>query len=687
MLIVTCIPLVPFQMEDFPGFETKIIDPSGLVAIITIRRATVDDVTELPPNLFDDGAEPPGLYRKANCVEIDSEEDDDVMVILDSEEEDDVMVVESGEVRREVGPLALTNGPSTSSNNDNQAADLLLDFECDGFDSDEDDNQVNLLTTSVPTFDADPEPTPSTSASAPSRQQRKHKRRRSKQRANRKIGQKNLVVGQKEFVVIDAIEVEEEETPTAPAEQMAGTSDGQVDGGFYCPICRDRVSVRVKRHLEANHLPWWIIPERACWQCKRWESSLSNLKKRHSKSCPPAAMTESNATTWVHLSNGLLQVLRENFDCESNAQLLDLVVTRKYYPRDRSPFHLSLEQRLLFRVWEQRNGVTVSPLEEMTVQPPSVVACLLHPKVLACIIAQLSEETANSIATLETKPPGEAPVRLPLMPRTVDAHIHLDRWGKDFRNHLGSSEDCRIRYSSLVAVFAHPNRWNLWDKMSQEDLVCAFGIHPVVCGQQPGVAQRRGDELRQRLTSPRCVALGEVGLDYLRCRTQAQQKKQRDALVAMLGLRPESLPVVVHCRGAGALADCLELLKQHLERDSTVQVHCFLGDRAEVQLWQNAFPQCLFSFGHKSLALIGSAAEEHNMAARGLSLDRILLESDAPYLGRSARVMQMSPGPASPRRDLYQVGEWLGQLKGLCPSVVLEAAGHNAHQAFRIPMN
>jgi Tat protein secretion system quality control protein TatD with DNase activity len=116
-----------------------------------------------------------------------------------------------------------------------------------------------------------------------------------------------------------------------------------------------------------------------------------------------------------------------------------------------------------------------------------------------------------------------------------------------------------------------------------------------------------------------------------------------------------------------------------------VQVHCFLGGRGDLGKWLEAFPKCLFSFGHRSLALTGNQQEEHQMAARSLSLDQILLESDAPHLQRLPRAVNQYTGPASPRRDLYEVGAWLGRLKGLCPSIVLEAARLNALRAFSIP--
>jgi TatD DNase family protein len=398
-------------------------------------------------------------------------------------------------------------------------------------------------------------------------------------------------------------------------------------------------------------------------------------------------MTEGDAGTWAHFCNGLLRLIRTDFECQSNAELLEHVASRGYFPHDTSPFHLSLAQRLLFRLWERRNGLELSPLEIFSVQPPSTVACLLHPKVLACILCHCSAETIRQTSSLEDRPREEALPRPARLPRTVDAHIHLDALGPDFQSHLGSVEDCALRYEYLISNYVFPARWNAWDEVvdSHPHIYATFGIHPTLCGAHPEIVTENTTELRQRLLGPRCVALGEIGLDYLRQSDPRHQQRQRSALDQLLCLRPRNLPVVVHCRGVGALEDCLELMRSRVRPHTVVvQVHCFQGSRADVDRWTSSFPNAMFSFSMVSLSLTGAAKEEHERAARSLSLDQVLLESDAPYVRRPSRVTNQLV-PVSPRRDLFLVGAWLGQLKGLCPSIILEAARLNAHRAFALP--
>ena len=466
----------------------------------------------------------------------------------------------------------------------------------------------------------------------------------------------------------------------APASLAVGTPNITP----FCPVCQQRVGdSRLRRHIEARHLPWWIAPDRACWSCRVQESSISRRMQRHGDPCPPA-MTEGNAGQWTQLCNGILRYIRHDLGCRDDEALLEYIREHRYYPTDASPFVLSMAQRVLFRLWERRNNLRITPLEEFSVQPPSTTSVLLHPKVLACVIPHLNPQTIHSILTLN-EPASEDRLPRPRHVQTVvDAHIHIDRWGTDFRRQLGDVEDCNLRYQYLICNYVFPNRWNQWDNLQPgSDVYATFGIHPRICADES--ITEMIPELRWRLLSARCVALGEVGVDFHYRTSPRQRERQLIGLEAQIRARPTDMPIVLHCRGDGALEACLEVLSRRLRSDTVIQVHCFLGGPSEVERWTQVFPSCMFSFGHRSLTLRGEEAEHHRRAARGLRLDQILLESDAPYLSRSQQVIHESPGPASPRMDLFLIGRWIGQQRGLCPSVILEAARLNALRVFSLP--
>jgi Tat protein secretion system quality control protein TatD with DNase activity len=195
--------------------------------------------------------------------------------------------------------------------------------------------------------------------------------------------------------------------------------------------------------------------------------------------------------------------------------------------------------------------------------------------------------------------------------------------------------------------------------------------------QHPTIFEDNRVELRNLLVGPRCAGLGEVGLDYRHNQLDLQRARQRRGLEGMLRLRAGNQAVVLHCRGSGAMADCLGIVSQHLRPGTApVQIHCFLGDSQDVARWTEAFPGCLFSFGPKSLTLTGTTREHHQIAARGLNLNQILLETDSPYLQRPN---------VTPLEELRRVSEWLGGVMNVSASTVLAAARVNAIQAFGIP--
>ena len=338
---------------------------------------------------------------------------------------------------------------------------------------------------------------------------------------------------------------------------------------------------------------------------------------------------------------------------------------------------------MLCRLWERRNNRQVTPLEELTVQPPSTVAVLLHPKMLACVMCNLSGGALRAIARLTPTVSVDRPPRPNHTQRVVDSHVHIDTWGSRFHGELGSLEDCRLIHQYLICNYVFPSRWSHWDEAQRfPDAYASFGIHPNVCADHN--VSDWIPELRRRLLSAKCVALGEVGVDYHYRTSSDRRRRQLTGLEAQLRLRPSGMPIVVHCRGKGALTACLEVFVRCLSPRTVIQVHCFLGGPREVERWSRAFPRTVFSFGHRSLALDGDEAVDHRLAARSLSLDRILVEYDAPYLQRSPTGCQETGGPPSPRMDLLLIGRWLGCQKGLCPSVVLEAARLNALRVFSL---
>ena len=147
-------------------------------------------------------------------------------------------------------------------------------------------------------------------------------------------------------------------------------------------------------------------------------------------------------------------------------------------------------------------------------------------------------------------------------------------------------------------------------------------------GCHPHNAQHYDDALeavlRERLHDARVSALGEVGLDYHY--DLSPREAQREAFRRQIRLAKEAgLPVVLHMREAHD--DGFALLSEEGFPEAGTLLHCFHLDAAELARWVDA--GCFIAFGGP---LTFKKAEEVREAAKLVPADRLLTETDAPYM-------------------------------------------------------
>lgn len=147
-------------------------------------------------------------------------------------------------------------------------------------------------------------------------------------------------------------------------------------------------------------------------------------------------------------------------------------------------------------------------------------------------------------------------------------------------------------------------------------------------GCHPHNAQHYDDALeavlRERLHDARVSALGEVGLDYHY--DLSPREAQREAFRRQIRLAKEAgLPVVLHMREAHD--DGFALLSEEGFPEAGTLLHCFNLDAAELARWVDA--GCFIAFGGP---LTFKKAEEVREAAKLVPADRLLTETDAPYM-------------------------------------------------------
>jgi TatD DNase family protein len=223
-----------------------------------------------------------------------------------------------------------------------------------------------------------------------------------------------------------------------------------------------------------------------------------------------------------------------------------------------------------------------------------------------------------------------APPLFPLLMSSlafIDTHCHLD--GVLKRLKLESYAELKRRYfppelAACVTISCDPHSIEpVLELMNEDGVYGSFGIHPHDAKDYtPDVEARIAAALRH----PKCVAYGEIGLDY------HYDYSPRDVQMASfrhqiaIGIAAGK-PLVIHTREAEA--DTLAVMQETIPRDWPMHVHCFTSsvDLAEnlLQGFSNLY------IGFTGIVTFKNSDDVRAVASR-VPLERMLVETDAPYL-------------------------------------------------------
>lgn len=208
----------------------------------------------------------------------------------------------------------------------------------------------------------------------------------------------------------------------------------------------------------------------------------------------------------------------------------------------------------------------------------------------------------------------------------VDSHCHLvDRdFDADREAVIERARAAGLRY--LLNISAAEQAASVESAISLAErhdwIFMAAGIHPHEASK---AEERHFDELRKLARHTKFVAIGEIGLDYHYDHSPREVQKQ--VLAAQLELAQEvELPIVIHCRDAWS--DLREITRTHWRDSSRGGIlHCFTGSREDAtEFLGRGF---LISFAGN---LTFKKADNLRDVARDIPLDRLLTETDSPYL-------------------------------------------------------
>jgi TatD DNase family protein len=253
--------------------------------------------------------------------------------------------------------------------------------------------------------------------------------------------------------------------------------------------------------------------------------------------------------------------------------------------------------------------------------------------------------------------------------RLADSHCHLIYKG------LGEQQPevlARAREAGVVAMLNISTRENEWDDViavaeREADVWASVGIHPHEADQHPDVDTSK---LVERAQHPRVVGIGESGLDYYY--DHSDRDGQRASFRAHLAASRETgLPIIVHTRDAEA--DTAEILRDEMGKGAFPGViHCFTasGEFADIALELGLYVSI------SGIVTFKNARDLQETAAR-LPLDRLLIETDAPFLAPVPH-----RGKTGEPAFVADTCKFLAQLRGEDPEDLAEATRQNFHKLF-----
>ena len=194
-------------------------------------------------------------------------------------------------------------------------------------------------------------------------------------------------------------------------------------------------------------------------------------------------------------------------------------------------------------------------------------------------------------------------------------------------------------------------------------IYCACGVHPE---EVDGLPENYIDILRNMAKNEKCVAIGEIGLDYYwRQDNKELQKKVFEEQILLA--KEMDLPIIVHDREAHE--DTLAILKKHKPKGV---LHCFSGS---VETAKEILKLGMY-IGLGGAVTFKNAKKPVEVAEM-LPLDRLLLETDCPY---------MAPVPMRGKRNysayIEYVAEKIGEIKGIDPQTVTNQTTENTKNLF-----
>jgi TatD DNase family protein len=191
------------------------------------------------------------------------------------------------------------------------------------------------------------------------------------------------------------------------------------------------------------------------------------------------------------------------------------------------------------------------------------------------------------------------------------------------------------------------------------------GVHP----DYEDTPEPSVDELVRLADHPRVLAIGETGLDYFRLTGDLEWQRQRFR-THIRAARQVGKPLVIHTRSASA--DTLRIMEEEGAAEVGGVMHCF----TESQAVADAAIAMNFVISFSGIVTFKNA-RDLQAVAQTIPLDRMLVETDSPYLAPVPH-----RGKTNQPAWVRHVAEFIADLRGVAPEVIAEATTANFERVF-----
>lgn len=254
----------------------------------------------------------------------------------------------------------------------------------------------------------------------------------------------------------------------------------------------------------------------------------------------------------------------------------------------------------------------------------------------------------------------------------IDSHCHLDfpDLAKDLDELLLNMQQNQVTHALCVSVdLPHFPRVRALAE-AHENLFASVGVHPDYEDQ----IEPQADQLAALANHPKVIAIGETGLDYFRLQGDLEWQRERFRQ-HIRAARKADKPLIIHTRSAAA--DTLRIMQEEGADQVGGVMHCF------TESWEVAQQAIAMNF---YISFSGIVTFKNAVAlkevARNIQLDRMLIETDSPYL---------APVPFRGKQNqpafVRHVAEEIARLRAARLEDIATATTDNFFNLFKLPRN